>query len=88
MGICCTTQGTQTGALWQSRRMGWEGDGREGWEGGDMGVPTADSCWCVTESHKILESNYPSIKKESGKNKKSLINIGTKILNNIMANEI
>ena len=32
-----------------------EGDGREKvWEGGDMGVPVADSCWCMTENHKIL----------------------------------
>ena len=27
-------------ALWQSRRVGWGGK----WEGGDMGVPMADSC--------------------------------------------
>ena len=30
MGICCMTQGTQTGALWQFRRVGWEGR----WKGG------------------------------------------------------
>ena len=30
MGICCMTQGTQIGALWQSRRVGWGGR----WEGG------------------------------------------------------
>jgi len=39
------------------RLLGWaggEGDGREVWEGGEMGVPMADSCWCMTESHKIL----------------------------------
>ena len=23
----------------------------------------ADSCWCMTENHKILQTNYPSIKK-------------------------
>ena len=35
---------------------GWDGagDGREVQDGGDMGVPVADSCWCVTENHKIL----------------------------------
>ena len=35
---------------------GWngEGDGREVWEGGDTGVPTAGSCCCMTENHKIL----------------------------------
>ena len=61
MEICCVTQGTQTGDLWQSRGDE-EGDGREVPEGGDMDVPMADSCWCLTENHKILESNYPSIK--------------------------
>ena len=35
---------------------GWdgEGEGREVQGGGDMGVPMADSCWCLTENHKIL----------------------------------
>ena len=35
---------------------GWDGDGdgREVREGGDMGVPMADSCWYMTENHKIL----------------------------------
>ena len=35
---------------------GWdgEGDGREVWEGGDMGVFMADSCSYMTENHKIL----------------------------------
>ena len=28
-----------------------------------MSVLMADSC-CMTENHKILESNYPSIKKK------------------------
>ena len=45
--------------LWQAE--GW--DGREVWEGGDMGIPMTDSCWCVAENHKILWSNYSSIKK-------------------------
>ena len=43
MGICCMTQGTQTGALWQSRRVGWGGNRREVQQGGDTGVPVADS---------------------------------------------
>ena len=25
MGICCVTQGTQSGAMWQSRRVGGKG---------------------------------------------------------------
>ena len=35
---------------------GWDGERarREVQEGGDMGVPMADSCWCRSESHKIL----------------------------------
>ena len=35
---------------------GWDGavDGGEVGEGGDMGVPMADSCWCMTENHEIL----------------------------------
>ena len=53
-GICCMTQGTQTGALQQAEGWGGEGDGSEGWEGRGMGVPMADSCWCMTENHKIL----------------------------------
>ena len=61
MGICCVTQGTQTGPVWQAE--GWDGeeDGREVREGGDKGVPMADSCWCMTENHNILESKYLSI---------------------------
>ena len=30
MGICCASQETQTGALYQPRAVGWEGR----WEGG------------------------------------------------------
>jgi len=49
------TQGTQTGAQWQAEGWDGEGDGRNVWEGGgDMSVPMADSCWCMTENHKIL----------------------------------
>ena len=51
------------GTLWQAEGLGGKGDGREVWEEGDMGIPMADSCWCMTENHKILLSNYPSIKK-------------------------
>ena len=38
------TQGIQTGLC--DNLEGWDqkGDGREAWEGGDMGVPMADSC--------------------------------------------
>ena len=63
MGICCVTQGTETQAEGSVTGwgVGWGGDGREAQEGGEMGVPMADSCWCMTEIHKILYSNYPSI---------------------------
>ena len=35
---------------------GWdeEGNGRDGQDGGDIDVPMADSCWHMTENHKIL----------------------------------
>ena len=33
MGICCMSQGTQTGVLYQPRRAGWGGR----WEGGSRG---------------------------------------------------
>ena len=44
MGICCVTQETQTGALQQAEGWIGKGDGWELWEGGDMGIPMADSC--------------------------------------------
>ena len=39
-------QETQTGALYQSRGMGWDGkgDGREVQKGEDICIPMADSC--------------------------------------------
>ena len=43
MRICCMAQETQTGALYQPRGVGWGGR----WavqKGGDICVPTADSC--------------------------------------------
>ena len=40
--ICCMAQETQTGALYQSRGVGW--GGREVQEGGDISIPMADSC--------------------------------------------
>ena len=57
-GTCCITQGIQIGALWQSRGVGggerWRKVQEGGDKGGDMGVPMADSCWCLTENNKIL----------------------------------
>ena len=58
---CCMTQGAQTSALWQRRRLGWGGR----WEGGSGGrgsMDSYDSCCCVAESNTILLSNYPPIK--------------------------
>ena len=43
-GISCMSQETQTGSLYQSRRMGWGGR-REGVQkGGDICIPITDSC--------------------------------------------
>ena len=47
-------QETQTGALYQPRGMGWEGDGGEVQKGGGTCIPMADSCWGLTENNKIL----------------------------------
>ena len=44
MGICYMAQETQTGALYQPRGLGWEGDGKEAQEGEDICIPMADSC--------------------------------------------
>ena len=41
MSICCMTQRIQTGAC-DNLEAG--GEGRDVQEGGDMGVPMADSC--------------------------------------------
>ena len=38
------SQESQTGALYQSREVGWGGDGREVQEGGEVCIPMADSC--------------------------------------------
>ena len=45
---------------------GWDGDGdeRRVWEGQDMCVPMANSSWCMTENHKILQSKYSSLKEK------------------------
>ena len=46
-------------AVWLRERKEGLCDNLEGWDEGDgrgedMGVPRADSCWCLTENHKIL----------------------------------
>ena len=37
------SMGIEIGALRQAEWWGGEGDGREVWEGGDLGAPMADS---------------------------------------------
>ena len=44
MRIYCMAQETQTGALYQPRGVGWEGDGNGVQKGGDICIPMADSC--------------------------------------------
>ena len=44
MGIFCVFQETQTGACISLEGWDGEGDGREVQEGGDIGIPMADSC--------------------------------------------
>ena len=42
--MCCMAQETRTGALYQPRGVGWEGDGREVQKGGNICLPMTDSC--------------------------------------------
>ena len=51
MGICYMSQGTQTGALYQPREMGWWGDGREVQEGGGICTSVPDSCCSLIEKN-------------------------------------
>ena len=44
MGNCCMAQETQIWALYQSRGVDGEGDGKEIQEGGDICIPMGDSC--------------------------------------------
>jgi len=50
VGICCITQGIQSGALWQPRGVGLGGR----WEGGNICIPMADPRWCMAETNTIL----------------------------------
>ena len=50
--ICCMSQGTQTGALYQPKKVEWGG----GWEGRDICKPMADSCWGLTAGGLVSKS--------------------------------
>ena len=54
MEIFCVAQETETGALYQTRRVGWEGYEREVHNGVDICIPMADACWGLTENNKSL----------------------------------
>ena len=58
MGICCMSQETQTGALYQPGGVGcveWGGRWwREVQKGGDIYIPMADSYCDLIENNKIL----------------------------------
>ena len=54
LGIYCIAQETQTGALYQSRGVDGEGDGREVQKGGDIRIPVADSGRGLRENNIIL----------------------------------
>ena len=69
MGICCMSQETQTGALYQPRGVwgqGGEGDGQEVQKGGDICIPMADST-LMAESEEELKSLLMKVKEESEK---------------------
>ena len=40
--------------LYNVERWAGEGDGRKVQKGGDICIPMANSCWCLTENNKIL----------------------------------
>ena len=63
MGSSCMFQGTQTGALYQTKV--WDGgrNGREVQEEGDICIPMADSMLRFDRKQQNSESNYPSVKK-------------------------
>ena len=50
-------------------RWNGEGDRREFWEGGDMGEPMVDSCWCYNRKLqnpvKQLSFNLKKLKKQT-----------------------
>ena len=58
-------------ALWQPRGMGWGGRQEGSSRGQDIGIPMADSCWCMTKPSQYC--NYPPIKNELKKKKKRLL---------------
>ena len=57
MGICCMAQGTQSGALWQPKEVGWGGR----WEGGSSGrghvILLTDSRCGKVKTNRTLENN-------------------------------
>ena len=52
--VRCMNQGTQASALGHPRRMGWGGQWERGSGWGDIGIPVADSCWCMTKNTTIF----------------------------------
>ena len=54
VGICYLTQELNQG-LWDNLE-GWDGVGGRGEapEGGGVGIPMADSCWCLAETNTTL----------------------------------
>ena len=74
MGICCMTQGIQTGTMQQLGEMGKEMGGTFKREG--TYILVADSCCCMEETNTTLQSNYPPIKsklkKECVRRKKTI----------------
>ena len=48
------SQETQVSALYHPGGGVGEGDGKKVREVGDICIPMADSCWGLTENHKIL----------------------------------
>ena len=54
MGICLMAKKLKQGLCINLEGWDGEGDGMEFQEWRDMCIPTADSCWGLTENNKIL----------------------------------
>ena len=54
VGICCLTQGAQTGP--SDNLAGWVGRevGGEVQKGRDICIPMADPCWCMAKTNTTL----------------------------------
>ena len=56
MRICCMAQETQQGLCINLEGWNGERDRREVQKGGDICIPMADSCWCLTKQQNSVKN--------------------------------